>query len=72
MISELNLVLLEQYDQLIPELCASFNFVDKLSINLNNYALNFDNLPQSQTVQKVTRLTVRKNKYLFHPLVTMA
>ena len=57
---------------MIPELCANFNFISNLTINLNNFALNFDNLPQSQTVSKVTHLTVRKNKYLFQPLVTMA
>ena len=71
-ISQLNLVLFEQCDQMIPELCANFSFISNLTINLNNFALNFDNLPQSQTVSSVTHLTVRKNKYLFQPLVTMA
>ena len=57
---------------MIPELCTSFNFIPQLEINLNNFALNFDNLPQTQYVQRVKQLTVRKNKFLFYPLVSMA
>jgi len=30
---------------LIPELCSNFSFIKTLEINLNNFALNFDNLP---------------------------
>jgi len=40
-------------------------------MNLNNFALNFDNLPQGQYVQSVTNLVVKKNKFLFYPLVSM-
>ena len=73
MISSLTLrILQDQCDNLIPDLCQNFAFVPNLEINLNNFALNFDNLPQSKYVQNVSTLTVRKNKYLFHPLVTMA
>jgi hypothetical protein len=45
LVSTLQLKLHDQCDHLIPELCMNFSFVPKLEINLNNYALNFDNLP---------------------------
>ena len=45
MIRSLTLILLEQCDQMIPQLCENFNFVKELEINLNNFALNFDHLP---------------------------
>lgn len=47
LVKTLELKLYDQCDHLIPELCKNFSFVPKLEINLNNYALNFDNLPQS-------------------------
>lgn len=56
---------------MIPQICENFNFVKELEINLNNYALNFDHLPQQKSVQRVEKLIVRKNKFLFQPLVTM-
>ena len=62
----------DQCDELIPELCQNFSFVESLELNLNNYALNFDNLPQAQHVKYVTNFSVKKNKFLFAPLVTMA
>jgi len=62
----------DQYDVLIPMLCGNFNFVSSLEINLNNFALNFDNLPRKEDVNSVKNLVVRKNKFLFYPLVTMA
>lgn len=72
LIHSLVLKLQDQCDHLIPELCQNFNFVPSLEINLNNFALNFDNLPQSQYVQLVQTLAVKKNKFLFYPLVSMA
>ena len=72
MISSLVLKLHDQSDNLIPELCSNFNFISDLQINLNNFALNFDNLPESKFVEKVASLTVKKNKFLFFPLVSMA
>ena len=47
MINNLKLKLLDQYDEIIPELCQNFSFVQNLELNLNNFALNFDYLPQS-------------------------
>ena len=45
MIDNLRLKLLDQYDEIIPDLCKNFSFVDHLELNLNNFALNFDYLP---------------------------
>jgi hypothetical protein len=50
MITNLTLKLLDQYDEIIPELCKNFSFVSNLELNLNNFALNFDYLPQAQYV----------------------
>jgi len=72
LIRSLVLKLHDQSDHLIPALCQNFNFVPCLQINLNNFALNFDNLPQTSSVSQVKQLTVKKNKFLFFPLVQMA
>lgn len=72
MITSLVLKLHDQSDHLIPDLCQNFNFVSSLQINLNNFALNFDNLPSTASVAQVKTLTVKKNKLLFFPLVQMA
>ena len=71
MIHNLTLKLLDQYDEIIPDLCKNFSFVENLELNLNNFALNFDYLPQTQHVQNIKKLAIKKNKFLFHPLVTM-
>ena len=70
-IQNLVIKLLDQSDNLLPEICSNFNFIQKLEVNLNNYALNFENLPQSEHVLKVEELVIRKNKFLFYPLVNM-
>ncbi len=62
----------DSYDLLIPLVCRSFNFVREIELNLNNFALNFDNLPRREEVRAVEKLVIRKNKFLFYPLVTMA